>query len=115
MPPPSIGVVAELGETTQFHMRGALIVDTSDPYPVIKGGSPMLLITATTEPTGAEFDVLRNGVVVDTVAIAFTGDYQEHQVEEVYVRGDLLVLDMTDDGSGGDGLVVNVEFRPSVT
>lgn len=113
--PPSIGTVAELGETIAFHMRGALVVDTSDPYPVVRGGAPLLQFAATASPTGLEVDVWRNGVVVDTITPTFVGDYAEHQVEEVYVRGDLYVLNLTDPGTGGDGLVVATEFRPSLT
>ena len=117
--PPPVGVVAELGEITTFHMRGPLILDTSDPYPVVRGGAPVLQLAATLEPTGLEIDVWRNGSIVDTVTPSFASFggayYAEHVVEEVYVRGDLYVLDVTDAGTGGDGLVVATEFRASLS
>lgn len=113
--PPSIGVVPELGEIVPFHMRGTLVPDTSDPYPVVRGGAPMLLIASDSPPSGADLDVLRNGVVVDTIALSFTSGLMEYQVPDVYVRGDFYNLDLTDAGTGGDGLVVVAEFRPSLS
>lgn len=112
---PSVGVVSELGELVSFHMRGPLVVDLSDPYPVIRGGAPMLLIASDSPPAGADLDVLRNGVVVETIALAFTAGLMEYQVPDVYVRGDFYQLDLTDEGTGGDGLVVATEFRPSLS
>lgn len=113
--PPPIGVVPQMGEVIVVHMPGALVADTSDPYPVVVGGAPFLQIACTAAPTGAELDVLRNGVVVDTISLSFTGDYMEYQVAEVYVRGDFYVLDLTDPGTGGDGAVFAAEFRASLT
>jgi hypothetical protein len=111
----SIGSVSELGEIVSFHMRGTLVPDTSDPYPVVRGGAPMLLIASDSPPAGADLDVLRNGAVVETIALAFTAGLMEYQVPDVYVRGDFYNLDLTDAGIGGDGLVVVAEFRPSLT
>jgi hypothetical protein len=111
--PPSIGVVAEMGEMTSFHMRGALIADKSDPYPVMTGGAPMLVFSADAAPTAADFDIWRNASVVDTVTLS--DDWMEYQVDEVYVRGDTFRIDCTDPSSAGSGLVVAVEFRASLT
>ncbi len=112
---PSVGTVSDLGEIVPFHMRGSLVADVSDPYTCVRGGAPMLQFGATSEPSGAELDVLRNGAVVDTISIVFTSGYMEYQVEDVYVRGDQYVLDLTDPGTGGSGLVVTTEFRPSLS
>jgi len=113
--PVSIGTVGELGELIAFHMRGPLVAAVSDPYPVVRGGAPMLLIASDAPPTGADLDVLRNGAVVETIALAFTAGLMEYQVPDVFVRGDFYQLDLTDPGAGGDGMVVSTEFRPSLS
>ena len=117
--PPSIGVVAELGETVVFQQRGPLIADLSNPYRVIRGGAPLLLMAAALQPTGMDLDILRNGVVVDSITPAFAafgGAFvAEALIEEVYIRGDIYRLEVTDPGTGGDGMTVATEFRPSLS
>lgn len=112
---PSVGTAPEMGEIIAFHMRGPLVAALSDPYPVIRGGAPMLLISSDAPPTGADLDVLLNGSIVDSIPLVFTGGLMEYQVADVYVRGDFYQLDLTDPGTGGDGMVVATEFRPSLS
>jgi hypothetical protein len=115
--PVSIGTVSDLGEIATFHMRGLLVVDESDDYPIIRGGAPYVVCQLRAAPSAdVELEVFRNGAVIENPIVIGVGITQVvTQFATPYVPLDRYRIAVTDAGTGASGLVAVAHFTPKLS
>lgn len=102
------GVLSEIHAVTA-NMPGAVVLDTSDPWPASQRVRLYRFATAlaTAGSTSTMVKVAVNGADVHTVVIP--ASYTEHDgfMGDIYLtKGDVLTLEVTAAGTGAEGLVV---------
>lgn len=115
--PPPVGTVSDFGEMASFHMRGVLVIDESDDYPIIRGGAPYVVCQLRAAPgTAVELEVFRNGAVIESPIVIGVGITQVvTQFATPYVPLDRYRIAVTDAGTGASGLVAVAHFTPKLS